>query len=68
MIKRKEEDGQILHLELPDSRELTPEEAREIALRDAIASLDRKNWHVYEIEDTGPGGPLRVYVPSALTP
>jgi hypothetical protein len=49
-------------------KELTLEEIKNIALEDALASKHLKNVQPFVIEDTGPGGPLRVSVPKFSPP
>ena len=49
-----------------NQRIVTPEEAVELSRKDVIASRDSKNWHRYEVEETGPDGSLGVRIPPAF--
>lgn len=45
------------------TRPMTAEEAREISRQAIIDFRDRSKWKDYQIEDTGPGGALRGWIP-----
>jgi hypothetical protein len=52
----------------PTDRELRLRELQGIALEHALKSQHPKNLQSFVIEDTGPGGPLKVTIPSLPQP
>jgi len=52
----------------PTDKELKLREVQQAALKHVLESRDPNNVQPFVIEDTGPGGPLRVTVPNRPQP